>query len=82
MISGVGNVKVGDPVEESVSERSGSFGDVGGSSAVSVRVEPCASGSQSGVTVGVKLREGKPSVALLFASCLVSKGVGVDGVRE
>ena len=33
----------------------------------------------------VKLREGKPTsscnVALLFASCLVSKGVGVDSVR-
>ena len=30
------------------------------------------------------LREGKPawSVALLLASCLVSKGVGVDGVRD
>ena len=35
--------------------------------------------------VGVVLR-GKPisscSVALLFASCLVSEGVGVDGVRD
>lgn len=29
------------------------------------------------------LMEGKlASVALLFASCLVSKGVGVDGVRD
>ena len=38
------------------------------------------------MVVQVKLREGKPTsscnVALLFASCLVSKGVGVDGVRD
>ena len=32
----------------------------------------------------VGLKGGKPtwSVALLFASCLVSKGVGIDGLRD
>ena len=36
------------------------------------------------VRVGVMVREGKLawSVALLLASCLVSKGVGVDGLRD
>jgi hypothetical protein len=38
-----------------------------------------------GMTVGAAgVRGGKPawSVALLLASCLVSKGIGVDGVRD
>ena len=48
---------------------------------VSVRFEP--RGSRWRAAVGVVLEgELARSVALLLASCLVSKGVGVDGARD
>jgi hypothetical protein len=92
VVLGVRNVRVGidrsvgDPVDESVSERSDSVGyecggvDGGVDGGISVRIEPW--GSRCAVMAGAVLRGGNPSVALLFASCLVNKGVGVDGVRD
>jgi hypothetical protein len=74
-------------VEESVSENSDWLGYWRGDGGLGVSVG-FDSRLRVGVTVGVRvllvagvmLREGK--LALLFASCLVSKGVGVDGVRD
>jgi hypothetical protein len=88
VVLGVRNIRVGidhsvgDPVDESVSERSDSVGyECGGvDGGISVRIEPW--GSRCAVTAGAVLRGGNPSVALLFASCLVNKGVGVDGVQD
>ena len=59
------NVKVVDPVEESVSEGSDSFGKRDGDGRALVEREPC--GSRLTVTVGVMLREGK-----LVSSCNVA----------
>ena len=74
-----------DSVEESVSERSESpvMGFDGGRE--SVRSEP--RGSRCTLTVGdsvipLAVVEAKSSAALRLASRLVSKGVGVDGVRD
>jgi hypothetical protein len=76
-------VRVGDPVEESVSESSGSLGCRCGDGRVSVRLGPEGSCLAVAVVCGKVLR-GKStwSVALLFASHLVSRGVGNDGVRD
>ena len=72
---------VGDPADESVLERSvGECGGVdSGDELGSVGIEP--EGSRC-VMRGVVMRSGSPSAALLFASCRVSKGVGIDGVRD
>ena len=76
-----------DSVDESIPERSDS--ELGSScSEGSVRFEPRGSRCTESVTVEEKLTvdgiSGSSAVvrALLFASCLVSKGVGVDGVRD
>ena len=71
-------IRVTDPEDESVSEISGSVAY----GSVSVRFEP--QGSRWWTTVGGAVLGGKLvwSVALLLASCLVSKGMGVDGARD
>ena len=71
-------------VDESVSERSDSeLGSFDGG--VSVSFE--SRGSRCVVTVGSSevlpvIAANSSSVALLFTSCLVSKGVGVDGMQD
>ena len=78
------DVWVDSVVDESVSERSDSeLGSFDGG--VSVSFE--SRGSRCVVTVGSLevlpvIAANSSSVALLFASCLVSKGVGVDGMRD
>jgi hypothetical protein len=85
----VGNSSVvGDPTDESVSETERSVGEIGGvDSGVdsggelgTVGIEP--EGSRCVVREGVVMRRGSPSAALLFTSCLVSKGVVIDGLRD
>jgi hypothetical protein len=72
---------VGDPTDESVSERlvgECSGIDSGGELGLA-GIEP--EGSLC-VMRGVVMKRGSPSTALLFASCHISKGVGIDCVRD